>query len=516
VIDSIVADLPPDVSNWFVTPCEVCAAEARVRWFECAYLVECPHCAAETSLENDSMAKNENGRAVPGKYRCSTCELDFRTASIPRAGHKYLNARVRCGSCGHHATRAATSDDVRLAEEIASSEAKLVAKFGLQIPYVPIPLDWDRQSEDALSRKGFKEFSDLFTSRNRIITAFLLKGLEDRKNEISREDFIGSLLCLSALIRYVNNMTVATAGWMDGRPVAWAKHAYWMPSQFVECNPFEYLEHRLKALRQGAKDRDSRFTGKVGSEDPLDVVTGSADFSVQRCDARNLGIPTGSVDAVVTDPPFGSNVQYGELTDFWSVWLENLNPYQSTDHIPTEILMTRRKKAGAKTAADYQRGLTEVFLECHRVLKQDGVLVFTFNNKDPNAWNAVMSAALDAGFSLRSDDISYQSEIHAYRDTAHLRFSGELQGDVLYKFHKASSDAPLESRTTADLETWSREARSLLCAAEDEQEIQAHRVAIHIDSLAYAADAIQGGRHDEAGEWMEVSRKIVSGARLKS
>jgi tRNA G10 N-methylase Trm11 len=30
-----------------------------------------------------------------------------------------------------------------------------------------------------------------------------------------------------------------------------------------------------------------------------------------------LPIPEETIDAVITDPPFGGNVNYGELADYW-------------------------------------------------------------------------------------------------------------------------------------------------------------------------------------------------------
>ena len=44
--------------------------------------------------------------------------------------------------------------------------------------------------------------------------------------------------------------------------------------------------------------------------------------------------------------------------------------------------------------------LTAVFHECHRILKDDGLLVFTYHHSRNDGWKALAHAILDAGFSV--------------------------------------------------------------------------------------------------------------------
>jgi hypothetical protein len=87
-----------------------------------------------------------------------------------------------------------------------------------------------------------------------------------------------------------------------------------------------------------ARPAANRERSKVYSWDSLldlrvIILRGRSDFSSLTqselvcagpvcCDSRELRfIPDGSVDLVITDPPFGDNVNYGELSDFFYVWL---------------------------------------------------------------------------------------------------------------------------------------------------------------------------------------------------
>lgn len=108
-----------------------------------------------------------------------------------------------------------------------------------------------------------------------------------------------------------------------------------------------------------------------------------------------------------------------------------LLPFPTKQFDLSEEVVVHRKqdqKVGySKSFDDYRAGLTSVYRECYRVLKENGILVFTFNNKNPDAWFSVIKAALDAGFDLDPEGITYQEQIEAYRNTAHLRFDGTAQ-----------------------------------------------------------------------------------------
>jgi len=112
-------------------------------------------------------------------------------------------------------------------------------------------------------------------------------------------------------------------------------------------------------------------------------------------------LPDRSVDAVITDPPYFDNVQYSELADFFYVWLRlGLKadypwfepPYSER---PEEIVQNERR---GKSVDFFVERLGQVFAECHRVLKDDGLLVFTFHHNQTWAWEGVARLLLRAGF----------------------------------------------------------------------------------------------------------------------
>jgi len=127
-------------------------------------------------------------------------------------------------------------------------------------------------------------------------------------------------------------------------------------------------------------------------------------------------VPTGSVHAIVVDPPYYANVMYGELSDFFYVWLKRTVGDLYPEAFAT-VLTDKDAEAVANPARfkglvgrspqeladqDYERKMFACFREFHRVLRDDGVLTVMFTHKRTDAWNALGRALIEAGFEVRA------------------------------------------------------------------------------------------------------------------
>jgi putative DNA methylase len=126
--------------------------------------------------------------------------------------------------------------------------------------------------------------------------------------------------------------------------------------------------------------------------------------------AHMPSIPDRSVDLVCIDPPYYDNVQYGELSDYFYVWqkrtLADLYPGLFIRLLvnKTDEAVANTVRDGSKSAAKatYERLMQEIFKECRRVLKNNGLMTLMFTHKSQEAWEALTRSLIEAGWSITS------------------------------------------------------------------------------------------------------------------
>lgn len=138
--------------------------------------------------------------------------------------------------------------------------------------------------------------------------------------------------------------------------------------------------------------------------------------------ATDLPLEKGSVDLVITDPPFGGLLHYSELSDFFYVWLrlvlrDRYPGIFDSEHVPKSLEIVENRARNPEDAAEfYQRLLTAAWAESYRILKPGGILAFTFHHSEDEPWVAVLESLFDAGFYLeatypiRSDETKGEGE----------------------------------------------------------------------------------------------------------
>jgi adenine-specific DNA methylase len=119
-----------------------------------------------------------------------------------------------------------------------------------------------------------------------------------------------------------------------------------------------------------------------------------------------------SVDCVVMDPPYYDNVMYGELSDFFYVWLKRTaglvfpelfrRPLTDKENEAVANPAKFKNQKGARLLAgrDYQERMAAIFTECRRVLKPDGIMTLMFTHKATGAWDALTTGLMHAGFTI--------------------------------------------------------------------------------------------------------------------
>ena len=176
----------------------------------------------------------------------------------------------------------------------------------------------------------------------------------------------------------------------------------------------------VEALRRTNPQLGAECSGKSEKVMPGDPLIPATVF--QGSSTELTQIQDGSLDLVITDPPFGGLLHYSELSDFFYVWLRLVLKSKYPDVFGAEFtpkameVVANRAREPEDADGFYQRLLTQCWREAHRILKPSGILAFTFHHSEDEPWVAVLESLFDAGYYLeatypiRSDETKGEGE----------------------------------------------------------------------------------------------------------
>ena len=304
-------------------------------------------------------------------------------------------------------------EEIRAAAEAEAELPRVFAEIPFGLPDEPLP------SKEALGFRvplyGFDRWSKLFTPRQ--------------------------LLALGVIARHIRALPSRCVA--EGYPSEWAEAV----AAFVTTSFDKLLDHSSTVCSWNVPNEQVRqvFT-RFALPMNLDFVEVAA--TADRCGAlasmlesthagitslQRLvpsGLPAPAVlgnsvlqmghdslfDLVVTDPPYYDAIPYSDLMDFFYVWLrrtmhglspeideafaESLGPKWSSEANDGELIDDASRFGGDKAYSKqaYEDGMFRAFQACDRALKPDGRMVVVFANKQPDAWEALVSAVIRAGF----------------------------------------------------------------------------------------------------------------------
>lgn len=414
----------------------------EVYWIEWSSYTYCPKCGTQVLLSPFNAAGG-------GKYICKKCANEFRPARVN--ADNILPVEICCVDNGSikngralHQVRSApgTTAIKQYYENLCKELEHLGLKYAME-PRTEIP-DCNMQRESALHKKGFVFFEQFIPTASRAIVCHIGDYINSSSlTQMQKEQL---LFVLSASLRYCSRFSTLNKAWRGDRPMEWAKSNFWTPYTFVEVNPIITFYERWLSYSTAVKKAQSKFSKIPKPGTCSEVIRDKRNFSVINTSSESVpDLPNESVDLVITDPPYGSYLHYGELSAFWTTWLSKFIPRINSVPSRTSEAVPARKKGypGWKNFNEYEQILSTVFAECHRVLKDEHYCVVTFNNKEPEAWIAFLRAVKRAGFHLPDNGIVFQDGVSAYKKTIDSRRGGAIFGDFIYSFYKDSSRLPL-------------------------------------------------------------------------
>ena len=170
------------------------------------------------------------------------------------------------------------------------------------------------------------------------------------------------------------------------------------------ADPWELVS--AEGLGRENPDLSKSISGKSEKVFPGDLLQPTQIFCGSSTDLAQL--ETGSLDLVITDPPFGGLLHYSELADFFYVWLRLVlkGKYPQIfggEYTPKSLeAVANRAREPEDPDGFYQRLLTQCWREAHRLLKPGGILAFTFHHSEDEPWVAVLESLFDAGYYLEA------------------------------------------------------------------------------------------------------------------
>lgn len=431
----VEAAVKSDILNLYRAVCPKChSKDAIAEWYEWSNVFICGCCNKPVVL---AQAKKKSA----GRYLCTTpkCNSIIVPSECKKAEDELITVKYNC-HCGENGEKLPDDFDKKLCRKIDKSFEETVRAEKLKYPKDKFP-DGDRQRDDALYQKGITHFYNLFTKRNLLANARLKKAINLART--SDEIKLWLKFIFSGSLRYTNVMVFRNPGWQGGKPIEWANHGYWLPNIYVENNVWDFFCNRAASVNKGKRLSNEQI-GTYATETTKysDLLKDKSLFLLNQS-SHKIPVKENTIDIVITDPPFGGNVQYAELCDFWAVWLKDELGLKGVIDNADEAIQTRH--AGfetAKSAEHYENMLYKVFKECHRVLKPGGWMVMTFHNREVGVWMSLQRAAVRAGFKLpdasidKSKGIMYQPPIENFTQTFNLRASGSMLGDFILSFQR--------------------------------------------------------------------------------
>jgi putative DNA methylase len=358
------------------------------------------------------------GPARNTQANCPHCHRDFVIAKVIRETGRppehRLYAKLLLKPSGEKVYLPATEEDTTM---YAATSRRLQTE-GLSLPRLQIE---DGHNTRQVLNYAYRAWRDFFNDRQLLALGLLHRAICDIPDEHVR----GALFSVFSSTLEFNNMFASYKGEGTGAVRHMFSHHILKPertpieanvwgterssgafstlfrSRLLRCigyreKPFEIALSSVgdKASHSKVFGCSSSFEGRVETGWPHRREQGQRRIFISCGSSHSTGLQNSSVDFVVTDPPFFDNVHYSELADFFYAW-QQLRPDMGDDKAET----TRQQNEVQDVDPHcFAKKLEAVFRECHRVLMDSGLLVFTYHHSRNDGWLALCEACIGASF----------------------------------------------------------------------------------------------------------------------
>ena len=394
-------------------------------WVWC---IKCPHCSQRVPLSNQMYIVNTKKKKIGIRFT-PTEDKNFTTELIQNMtdteGKKFTQryGKAQCISCEN------TIDYKTLTDDIAKTKDREMIAIQIQKTkgrdYILPTKEDKKQYDDAvhyfqikeeefekedlipyenihhdprnpLRNYGIRNWNEFFNKRQLLILVIFLKKLKNFckiKNNLNNYFSVYLSFLLARLIDSYSFGVRWNPSAVKPEPALSMRQPR-IVFNFAEINPFEKVRGSLhNNTKNIVKAIDFAFRSKNSANCKLESVTVKS---------------TTKYDFIITDPPYGDDVQYGELSEFFYVWLyralkdvcPELPPRAPLEEDFCESWGRFDKKQFASKF--FEAGLKKSFVSMNEKLKDDGLLVVFFAHSSTETWNQLLASIREGKFRVVS------------------------------------------------------------------------------------------------------------------
>lgn len=327
----------------------------------------CPECAGEVVFWDVAVDKDSD--KVFDEFNCPHCKVKLTKRTMERAWTTQYDNNLM------QTVRQAKQVPVLLnytvgKKRFEKSPDSFDAKVSERIEQYKSPywIPVERMMAGKETRRndpiGLTHVHHFYTNRDAaVISCFLAKAEKTKHSRMLK-------LALTSLLIYASKLSRWRLANKSG-PLA---GTLYVSSTIMPLDAMTILPNRIKRLAKGKR-----------SVPLIDF----ANYSISTNSGSFTDSPDNSVDYIFTDPPFGANLNYSELSFLWESWLKVI-----TNNKEEAI----ENSAQSKGLNEYRRLMTACFQETYRVLKPGRWMTVEFSNTKASVWNSIQVALTEAGF----------------------------------------------------------------------------------------------------------------------
>lgn len=345
----------------------------------------CPKCSEEIVF--GVTAASKDGK-IKDKFYCPHCKMELKKGSCDKkkvvsydekkhttfSVAKQVPLVINYSYGGKRYEKEPDEFDLELIDRIEN----------LQIPYwyPDDMLPEGYNTAQPIRSHGYDRVSLFYTTR---ILYFLAK-LYDLIQKSELKDslsiwFTSQLINISKLNRYRPTVSF---------PYNPLSGTLYVSSLTCESSPYAAYEGKIKKF--------AKALGDIKERNSVISVNSTTDLRE---------VPNNSIDYIFTDPPFGGNLNYSELSFIWECWLK-----VKTNNTCEAIMNPVQNKS----LLEYQELMTRSFCEYYRILKPNRWMTVEFHNSKNAVWNAIQEGLQRAGF-IVADVRTLDKQLGTFKQT---------------------------------------------------------------------------------------------------